>query len=137
MSNVLMDACFKAVHSLNIMTTVQKIKPPSGQIHHCILITSYLTLTNSRRNFNYFRRYVRLESNILEVISMTDEQNHRPVNTKLQTEIESKLNQHKVPKIDKKPRTRLEKMTLVMSWFMVILMAGSVIYAAISALGWL
>ena len=26
-------------------------------------------------------------------------------------------------------------MTLVMSWFMVILMAGSVIYAAISALG--
>jgi hypothetical protein len=33
---------------------------------------------------------------------MTDEQNHRPVNTKLQAEIESKLNQHKVPKIDKK-----------------------------------
>ncbi|GMA70440.1 hypothetical protein GCM10025879_16860 [Leuconostoc litchii] len=68
---------------------------------------------------------------------MTDEQQNRPVNPKLQAEIEAKLNQHKIPKVDKKPRTRLEKMTLVMSWFMVILMAGSVIYAAISALGWL
>ncbi|MBZ6002536.1 DUF4044 domain-containing protein [Leuconostoc gelidum subsp. aenigmaticum] len=68
---------------------------------------------------------------------MTDEQNARPVNTKLQAEIDAKLNQHRVPKAVQKSRTRIEKMTLIMSWVMVLLMVGSVFYAAISALGWL
>ncbi|AFS40709.1 MAG: DUF4044 domain-containing protein [Leuconostoc gelidum] len=68
---------------------------------------------------------------------MTDEQNARPVNVKLQAEIDAKLNQHRVPKAVQKPRTRIEKMTLIMSWVMVVLMVGSVFYAAISALGWL
>ncbi|MEX0380398.1 DUF4044 domain-containing protein [Leuconostoc sp. MS02] len=68
---------------------------------------------------------------------MTDEQRTRPVNAKLQAEIDAKLNQHRIPKAVQKPRTRIEKMTLVMSWVMVVLMVGSVFYAAISALGWL
>lgn len=68
---------------------------------------------------------------------MTDEQTPRPVNAKLQAEIDAKLDQHRVPKIERKSRTRIEKMTLVMSWVMVILMVGSVFYAAVNALGWL
>lgn len=68
---------------------------------------------------------------------MIDEQTTRPVNAKLQAEIDAKLDQHRVPKIERKSRTRIEKMTLVMSWVMVILMVGSVFYAAINALGWL
>lgn len=66
---------------------------------------------------------------------MTDEQTPRPVNAKLQAEIDAKLDQHRVPKIERKSRTRIEKMTLVMSWVMVILMVGSVFYAAVNALG--
>ncbi|MGX7052030.1 DUF4044 domain-containing protein [Leuconostoc palmae] len=57
--------------------------------------------------------------------------------SKLQAEIDAKLNQHRMPKYEKKVRTRIEKMTLAMSWLMVILMVGGIIYAAINALGWL
>lgn len=66
---------------------------------------------------------------------MTDEQNSRPVNAKLQAEIDAKLNQHRVPKSKPKSRTRIEKMTLIMSWVMIILLVGGVFYAAISSLG--
>lgn len=58
-------------------------------------------------------------------------------NSKLQAEIDAKLNQHRMPKYEKKVRTHIEKMTLAMSWLMVILMVGGIIYAAINALGWL
>lgn len=68
---------------------------------------------------------------------MADDQHKRPVNAKLQAEIDAQLNQYRVPKIEKKSRTRIEKMILVMSWLMVILMVGSVVYAAVSALGWM
>lgn len=81
--------------------------------------------------------YDTLNKNKLEVKSMADDQNKRPVNAKLQAEIDTQLNQHRVPKIEKKSRTRIEKMILVMSWLMVILMVGSVVYAAVSALGWM
>ena len=56
---------------------------------------------------------------------MTDEQTPRPTNAKIQAEIE------------RKSRTRIEKMTLVMAWLMIILMIGGVFYASINALGWL
>ncbi|MGO2517732.1 MAG: DUF4044 domain-containing protein, partial [Leuconostoc falkenbergense] len=56
---------------------------------------------------------------------MAYDKNKRPVNAKLQAEIDAQLNQHRVPKIEKKSRTRIEKMILVMSWLMVILMVGS------------
>lgn len=46
---------------------------------------------------------------------MTDEQTPRPTNAKLQAEIDAKLNQHRMPKIERKSRTRIEKMTLVMA----------------------
>ncbi|WP_367300971.1 DUF4044 domain-containing protein [Leuconostoc carnosum] len=68
---------------------------------------------------------------------MTNDSNPRPVNTKLQVEIDAKLNQRKVQKIEPKRRTRIEKMTLIMSWFMVILMVGGMFYAAVNALGWM
>jgi len=68
---------------------------------------------------------------------MTNDCNSRPVNTKLQAEIDAKLNQRKVQKIEPKRRTRIEKMTLIMSWFMVILMVGGMFYAAVNALGWM
>lgn len=68
---------------------------------------------------------------------MTNDSNSRPVNTKLQAEIDAKLNQRKVQKIEPKRRTRIEKMTLIMSWFMVILMVGGMFYAAVNALGWM
>lgn len=81
--------------------------------------------------------YDTLNKNKLEVKSMADDQHKRPVNAKLQAEIDAQLNQYRVPKIEKKSRTRIEKMILVMSWLMVILMVGSVVYAAVSALGWM
>ena len=68
---------------------------------------------------------------------MTDEQTPRPTNAKLQAEIDAKLNQHRMPKIERKSRTRIEKMTLVMAWLMIILMIGGVFYDSINALGWL
>ena len=68
---------------------------------------------------------------------MTDEQTPRPTNAKLQAEIDAKLNRHRMPKIERKSRTRIEKMTLVMAWLMIILMIGGVFYASINALGWL
>lgn len=68
---------------------------------------------------------------------MSEEHPKQPVNAKLQAEIDAKLNQHhnRLPKAEKKSRTRLEKITLVMAWVMIILMVGSVVYASISALG--
>ena len=68
---------------------------------------------------------------------MTDEQTPQPTNAKLQAEIDAKRNQHRMPKIERKSRTRIEKMTLVMAWLMIILMIGGVFYASINALGWL
>ena len=41
---------------------------------------------------------------------MTDEQTPQPTNAKLQAEIDAKLNQHRMPKIERKSRTRIEKM---------------------------
>ncbi len=67
---------------------------------------------------------------------MAEKMNQSAGNAKLQAEIDAKLNQHRMPKYEQKARTRIEKMTLVMSWFMVVLMVGGIFYAAANALGW-
>lgn len=53
--------------------------------------------------------YDTLNKNKLEVKSMADDQHKRPVNAKLQAEIDAQLNQHRVPKIEKNHVRALKK----------------------------
>ncbi|WP_238476861.1 DUF4044 domain-containing protein [Fructobacillus broussonetiae] len=52
----------------------------------------------------------------------------------LEDEVNRQLDKKPMPKFEKKKKTKYQKWTLGMSIFMVIVMAGSVIYAAISAI---
>ncbi|MDD9138402.1 MULTISPECIES: DUF4044 domain-containing protein [Fructobacillus] len=56
------------------------------------------------------------------------------VDKALEEEVNRQLEKRPLPKVEKKKKTRYQKWTLFMSIFMVIVMAGSVIYAAISAI---
>ncbi|MBS9336217.1 DUF4044 domain-containing protein [Fructobacillus papyrifericola] len=56
------------------------------------------------------------------------------VDQALEDEVNRQLSKRPMPTVEKKKKTRYQKWTLFMSLFMVIVMAGSVIYAAISAL---
>lgn len=58
--------------------------------------------------------------------------------SQLEAEIQAAFHKHSqhAPKAKKKEKTRLEKITYVMAWFMILIMVGSVVYGAISALGW-
>ena len=58
-------------------------------------------------------------------------------NDQLESEIQAAFKKHhqNKPTVKKKERTALEKTTLVMAWVMVIIMVGSIIYSAVSALG--
>ncbi|MBS9337615.1 DUF4044 domain-containing protein [Fructobacillus parabroussonetiae] len=56
------------------------------------------------------------------------------VDQALEDEVNRQLNKRPLPTVEKKKKTRYQKWTLFMSLFMVIVMAGSVIYAAISAI---
>ena len=160
-SNVLILYSPKRVHLFKQKTNKTIITAPIGQNHHCITLPHlYLSVLIRLPDLSKKGKIKSIEVVIsiahIIIIScpwttyydtlffndkmrciMTDEQKLRPSNTKLQAEIDAKLAQHRMPKSKKKPRTRIEKMTLVMSWVMVVLMVGSVFYAAVSALGWL
>ncbi|MBS9334495.1 DUF4044 domain-containing protein [Fructobacillus sp. M1-13] len=56
------------------------------------------------------------------------------VDKALEDEVNRQLAKKPMPTFEKKKKTRYQKWTLFMSLFMVIVMAGSVIYAAISAI---
>ncbi|WP_114674994.1 DUF4044 domain-containing protein, partial [Fructobacillus ficulneus] len=56
------------------------------------------------------------------------------IDVDLAEEVNRQLAKRPMPKIEKKKKSKFQVWTLVMSIFMVVVMAGSVIYAAISAL---
>lgn len=56
------------------------------------------------------------------------------VDQALEDEVNRQLAKRPLPTFEKKKKTRYQKWTLFMSIFMVIVMAGSVIYAAITAI---
>ncbi|CAH1854304.1 DUF4044 domain-containing protein [Convivina intestini] len=57
------------------------------------------------------------------------------INKKLADEVTEQLDKRPIPKVQKKEKTKLHRLTLFMSFLMVFIMVGGVIYAAVSALG--
>lgn len=68
-------------------------------------------------------------------VSQTPVQKNANVDTELQDEVIRQLNKRPIPKVEKKKKSKFQIWTWIMSIFMVIVMAGSVIYAAIAAIG--
>ncbi|USS92382.1 DUF4044 domain-containing protein [Fructobacillus americanaquae] len=68
-------------------------------------------------------------------VSQTPIQKNANVDTELQDEVIRQLNKRPIPKVEKKKKSKFQIWTWIMSIFMVIVMAGSVIYAAIAAIG--
>ncbi|CAK1221696.1 hypothetical protein R55214_HHFBAMCI_00209 [Fructobacillus evanidus] len=68
-------------------------------------------------------------------VSQTPVQKNTNVDTELQEEVIRQLDKRPIPKVEKKKKSRFQIWTWIMSIFMVVVMAGSVIYAAIAAIG--
>lgn len=68
-------------------------------------------------------------------VSQTPVQKNANVDTELQEEVIRQLDKRPIPKVEKKKKSKFQVWTWIMSIFMVVVMAGSVIYAAIAAIG--
>lgn len=68
-------------------------------------------------------------------VSQTPVQKNTNVDTELQKEVIRQLDKRPIPKVEKKKKSKFQVWTWIMSIFMVVVMAGSVIYAAIAAIG--
>ncbi|CAK1228907.1 hypothetical protein R55227_BLOPHJLP_00324 [Fructobacillus tropaeoli] len=68
-------------------------------------------------------------------VSQTPVQKNTNVDTELQEEVIRQLDKRPIPKVEKKKKSKFQVWTWIMSIFMVVVMAGSVIYAAIAAIG--
>lgn len=68
-------------------------------------------------------------------VSQTPVQKNTNVDTELQEEVIRQLDKRPIPKVEKKKKSKFQVWTWIMSIFMVVVMAGSVIYAAITAIG--
>ncbi|MDF7626965.1 DUF4044 domain-containing protein [Leuconostocaceae bacterium ESL0723] len=68
---------------------------------------------------------------------MSAEDKNQAVNRKLANEVHQQLSKRPIPPVEKKSKSGIQKLTLVMTFLMVLILVGSLVYAAVSGLGWM